>query len=153
MGLYLFFTLCELSGGFKIKLDQCINFRLTKLQQSVRQLFLEGLVPFGVTEGQCAVLHCLWDKDGQSPEQISEQIKIDSSLLTDVLERMEQKALIERRIAPNDKTVLQAVITDKGRQLEKPILQMIQDTNQRALASLKEDDTELLRLLLNKANK
>ncbi|HBQ86145.1 MAG TPA: MarR family transcriptional regulator, partial [Syntrophomonas sp.] len=39
-----------------MELEQCLNFALTKAQQSVHQLFKAELAPYGVTPGQYAFL-------------------------------------------------------------------------------------------------
>ena len=60
-----------------MELDQCLNFVLTKAQQSIHQLFKAQLAPFGVTPGQYAVLKCLWDEDGKTAKQIAELLFLD----------------------------------------------------------------------------
>ncbi|MGI1658328.1 MAG: MarR family winged helix-turn-helix transcriptional regulator [Desulfitobacterium sp.] len=133
-----------------MKLEQCINFTLAKTQQSIQQLFKAELLPHGVTPGQYAVLQCLWDEDGQTPTQLSERLFLDSSSMTGVLDRLEQKGLIERKPILKDRRALQVMLTDRGRQLKEPVLQAIKEANQKALANLSVEDAKILKQLLGK---
>ncbi len=133
-----------------MKLEQCINFTLTKLQQSVQQLFKAELLPYGITPGQYAVLQCLWDEDWQTPGHLSERLLLDSSSMTGILDRIEQKGLIERGAIPSDRRAVQVMLTDQGRQLKEPVIQVIKEANQKALASLQIEEANVLRELLGK---
>ncbi len=135
-----------------MKLEQCINFALTKAQQAVQQLFKAELAPFGITPGQYAILSCLWDEDGQTPKQLADRLSLDSSSITGILDRVEQKVLIERQPCPRDRRAIQVVLTSKGRALEQPVNQAIIDANKKALAEFKDQDSENLKKYLHKLN-
>jgi len=135
-----------------VELEQCLNFVLTKAQQSVHQLFKAELVPYGVTPGQYAVLKCLWDQNGQTAKQLAERLYLDSSSVTGILDRMEAKNLIEKRADPKDRRALQVLLTDKGRELEGPLSKVIEEANEKALHSLDEVQSESLKELLYKIN-
>lgn len=135
-----------------MELEQCLNFMLTKAQQSVFQLFKTELLPFGVTPGQYGVLKCLWDENGQTVKQLAERLFLDSSTVTGLLDRMEHKGLIEKKADPRDRRALQVLLTDKGRELEHPINQAIINANQKALHHMDELQAEALRQLLQRLN-
>ncbi len=135
-----------------MELEQCLNFVLTKAQQSVHQLFKAELVPYGVTPGQYAVLKCLWDQNGQTAKQLAERLYLDSSSVTGILDRMEAKNLIEKRADPKDRRALQVLLTDKGRELEEPLSKVIEEANEKALHSLDEVQSKSLKELLYKIN-
>jgi len=135
-----------------VELEQCLNFVLTKAQQSVHQLFKAELVPYGVTPGQYAVLKCLWDQNGQTAKQLAERLYLDSSSVTGILDRMEAKNLIEKRADPKDRRALQVLLTDKGRELEEPLSKVIEEANEKALHSLDEVQSKSLKELLYKIN-
>ncbi|NPV26518.1 MAG: MarR family transcriptional regulator [Firmicutes bacterium] len=132
-----------------MELEQCINFLLTKVQQSVHQLFKAELEPYGVTPGQYAILKCLWDNNGQSVKQLAERLSLDSSTITSVLDRLEQKGLIERHPDLHDRRALQVIITDKGRSLEEPLTQAIIEANKKAMKLLGDAEGRRLKQLLD----
>ncbi|HEX3011241.1 MAG TPA: MarR family transcriptional regulator [Syntrophomonadaceae bacterium] len=131
-----------------MELEQCLNFVLTKAQQSVHQLFKAELAPYGVTPGQYAVLKCLWDENGQTARQLADRLFLDGSTVTGVLDRMEQKGLIIKNTDPRDRRALQVNLTDKGRNLEEPLTRVIEDVNKKALHHLDEARARELKQLL-----
>lgn len=135
-----------------MELDQCLNFVLTKAQQSIHQLFKAQLAPFGVTPGQYAVLKCLWDEDGKTAKQIAELLFLDGSTITGVLDRIEQKGLIEKQVDPRDRRAIRVMLTDAGRSLEEPLTQAIIEANQKALVNFNDIEGESLKGLLHKLN-
>lgn len=133
-----------------MELDQCFNFLLTKAQQSVHQLFKAQLAPYGVTPGQYAVLKCLWDSDGKTAKQLAELLFLDGSTVTGILDRVEQKGLIEKHMDPRDRRAIRVTLTPAGRALEQPLTQAIIEANQKALTGLDSDQSESLKTLLHK---
>ncbi|MEN6461251.1 MAG: MarR family transcriptional regulator [Syntrophomonas sp.] len=135
-----------------MELEQCFNFVLTKAQQSVHQLFKAKLAPFGVTPGQYAVLKCLWDENGQTARQIAERLYLDGSTVTGLLDRLEQKGLIEKQVDPKDRRALKVLLTDAGKELEGPLSQAIIEANEKALKELNTAQSNTLKDLLHRIN-
>ena len=131
-----------------MELEQCLNFILTKAQHNVHQLFKAELAPYGVTPGQYGVLRCLWDENGQTARKLAERLALDGSTITGILDRLEQKGLIERLPDPKDRRALQVMLTDAGRELQEPLLKVILTANEKALSSLNEQQAALLRSML-----
>lgn len=131
-----------------MELEQCLNFVLTKAQHNVHQLFKAELAPYGVTPGQYGVLRCLWDENGQTARKLAERLALDGSTLTGILDRMEQKGLIEKLPDPKDRRALQVILTATGRELQKPLLQAIEHANKKALVKLNDQQAESLKGLL-----
>lgn len=133
-----------------MELDQCLNFVLTKAQQSVHQLFKAELIPHGVTPGQYSVLKCLWKDNGQTVKQLAEHLYLDSSTVTGILDRMEQKGLIKKTADPKDRRALQVLLTEKGQALEEPLSQAILNANKKAVQQMNDKEYESLKELLHK---
>lgn len=131
-----------------MELEQCLNFVLTKAQHNIHQLFKAELAPHGVTPGQYAVLKCLWDENGQTARKLAERLSLDGSTITGLLDRMEQKGLIEKLADPRDRRALQVMLTEAGQKLQKPLSQAIIDANQKALLNLDQNQAEALKQLL-----
>jgi DNA-binding MarR family transcriptional regulator len=132
-----------------MELEQCLNFALTKAQQSVHQLFKAELAPYGVTPGQYAFLKCLWDENGQTAKQLAERLFLDGSTVTGVLDRLDQKGLITKQADPKDRRALQINLTEKGRELEEPLTKVIEETNRKVLRNLDEASIQELRHILH----
>ncbi|MEQ8201519.1 MAG: MarR family transcriptional regulator [Syntrophomonadaceae bacterium] len=132
-----------------MELERCLNFILTKAQRHVNQLFKVELAPFGITPGQYAVLKCLWDENAQTARKIAARLYLDSSTITGLLDRMEQKGLIEKHSDPKDRRALQVVLTEAGKNLESPVSLAILDANRRALLVLDDMQGEDLKDMLD----
>jgi len=131
-----------------MELNQCINFLLTRAQQSVFQYFKARLANFDVTPVQYGILSCLWYENGQTPKQIASSLSLDGSTITGILDRMESKGLVERHPDPNDRRALRVVLTKKGKQLEEPIQQVISTANEEILNKFSPADRLKLKELL-----
>ncbi len=135
-----------------MELEHCVNFVLTKAQNSVQQLFKAELAPYGITPGQYGVLKCLWDQNGLTAKQLAERLCLDSSTITGILDRMENKGLINRYHDVRDRRALCVMITQEGQDLQEPVTQAIVSANKKALYSFNEEQSELLKKLLSELN-
>lgn len=132
-----------------MELEQCVNFALTRAQNIVHQYFKARLAPFGVTPGQYGILKCLWDENGLTVKQLAERMYLDSSTITGLLDRMENKGLIKRQQDPTDRRALSVILTPAGKELEGPVSQAIIDANKAVLQDVSDEEAEkLMKLLL-----
>ena len=133
-----------------MELEQCVNFALTKAQNIVHQFFKARLAPYGITPGQYGVLKCLWDEDGLTVKKLAERMYLDSSTITGLLARMENKGLIKRQSSPSDRSALSVVLTPAGKALQEPVTQAIIDANQAVLKNMSEEEADsFLNILLS----
>lgn len=105
----------------------------------------EKLSAFDITPIQYAVLYCLWEKNGKSPKEIAERLKLENSTISGILERMEKKDLIERRISKEDRRFIQVFATKKGASLEKDVLNAVEEVNEEVMSVFSEDECETLK--------
>jgi DNA-binding MarR family transcriptional regulator len=133
-----------------MELEQCVNFALTKAQNIVHQFFKARLAPYGITPGQYGVLKCLWDEDGLTVKKLAERMYLDSTTITGLLDRMENKGLIKRQSSPSDRRALSVVLTPAGKALQEPVTQAIIDANQAVLKNMSEEEADsFLNILLS----
>lgn len=133
-----------------MELNECINFLLTRTQQVVFQKFKASLAEYDVTPVQYGVLKCLWSKDGQNPSQIAASLYLDSSTITGILDRMENKGLIKRLADPSDRRSLKVILTEQGSRLKEPIIKIIDEENRKVLSILEEEERIKLIEYLNR---
>ena len=113
-----------------MQLNECVNFMLTNVQNAVFLCFKKQLQQFNVTPIQYALLKCLWDEDEQAPSQLAQHLCLDSSTVTGIMGRLEEKGLIVRQYCKTDRRRIIVCLTDAGRALQKPIEALIEETNQ-----------------------
>lgn len=122
--------------------DQCINFLLTTAQHSVFQYFSGCLEEYDITPAQYGVLSCLWDVEFSTPKQIAEELCLEMSTISGVLDRMQKKGLIERAANEKDRRGIRVLVTEKGKELKNPVTQIVEDVNKRVLGMFNIDDAE-----------
>lgn len=112
-----------------MKLQECINFLLTNVQNSVFLYFKKALQPLNVTPIQYALLKCLWEEDNQAPSQLAQTLCLDSSTITGILGRLEEKNYVVRGFCKTDRRKVTVCLTDEGRSLQKPVEEIIAQAN------------------------
>lgn len=127
-----------------MELNECVNFLLTQAQLKVFQYFKSRLSDFDVTPVQYGIMKCLWNEDGQMPGQIAASLGLDGSTITGILDRMENKGLVKRTPDPADRRALRVNLTEQGKNLQKPVENVIADANKIVLQTLTQDDKEKL---------
>ena len=126
-----------------MKLQDCINFILTHAQNAVFTYFKRELHHLDVTPIQYASLKCLWEEDGQMPSQLAETLHLDSSTVTGILSRLQDKGLIIRSFNTGDRRKVSVDLTDEGRAVEKPVSEIIERLNHELTDGISEADMEV----------
>jgi len=137
-----------LKEEFRLELNQCINFLLTTAQNAVFRHLSALLCPYGITPGQYGVLSCVWACPGASPGQIAEQLHLEASTVSSLLDRMQKNGLIEREVDPENRRGIRVVATGKALALEPPVQEIIRQVNDKVMAGFTDDQCAALRTAL-----
>lgn len=132
----------------QMQLEECVNYLLTTAQHSVFLKMTEKLSVYDITPIQYAVLYCLWENDKRSPKEIAERLKLENSTISGILERMEKKGLIERNISKEDRRFIQVQLTKKGADLEKDVLNAVEEVNGDVLSVFSQEERSTLKSYL-----
>ncbi len=123
---------------------------LLRTADVVRRFIGRMLEPFGVTAQQYNVLRIL---RGAGPEglptlAISERMIEEAPGITRLVDRLEAKELVRRKRCPGDRRQVLCFATPAALELLARIDTVMDDTDDRALGMLSDDDkTQLIRLL------
>lgn len=120
--------------------ENCINYLLTIAQHTVFQYFSSELEKYGLTPAQHGVLSCLWDKGTSTPKQLAEELYLEMSTISGVLDRMQKKGLIERTANEADRRGVIITATEKGRGLKEPVMETIAELNKRVMSAFNAED-------------
>ena len=132
-----------------MKLQDCINFILTHAQNAVFTYFKRELHHLDVTPIQYASLKCLWEEDGQMPSQLAETLHLDSSTVTGILSRLQDKGLIIRSFNTGDRRKVIVHLNDEGRALEKPVSEIIERLNHELTDGISETDMDVFHKVIS----
>jgi len=84
-------------------------------------------------------------KSYDTPKHLAENLSLETSTISGVLDRMQKKGLIDRVVNKEDRREVQVRITEKGRELEEQITVVIDDVNAEVLKSFTDDEIAYLK--------
>jgi DNA-binding MarR family transcriptional regulator len=120
--------------------------RLLRLGAALHRQLAERAAEYGVLVAEADVLFTL-RRSGPPyrllPSKLSESLLVSSGTLTNRLDRLEAKGLIERHPNPEDRRSVEVALTERGRRLADEAVTEHVENERRMLASLtaKERDT------------
>lgn len=128
-----------------MQLNQCINYLLTNSQHKVFQIMSNSLAPYDVTPVQYGVLYCLWELNKNNPKDIAEELRLENSTISGVLERMEKKQLIVREISDEDRRFIKVALTPKAEALREEVLSAVENVNNEVMKSFSDEEGLMLK--------
>lgn len=130
------------------KNDLCVHFLLAKALQRASRITKSKLDPYGITPVQFSVLRLLWGTDGQLGSKLGERLQMDSATMTGILDRMEMNGFVERNVDPQDRRTKIVYLTEKGRELEIPLSQKMDEWNDEVMADFNKEENEIFKRML-----
>ena len=108
----------------------------------VQKKQMDQLKDTGLTLGQPKVLDYLKDHDGASQKEIAAGCLIEAGSLTSILNRMEEKGLIERKMLNGNRRTFHIFMTEEGEEKQKLIDKNFQQIEERALSGISEEEIQ-----------
>ena len=135
--------------SFDLKLENQLCFPVYALSRQIIKKYRPFLKEIDLTYTQYITMLVMWEKEKITSREIGKLLYLDSGTLTDVLRKLEDKNLIERKRNSKDNRNLDISITHKGRDLE----QKAKDIPKKLFCELglKESEAIELRELLKKS--
>jgi DNA-binding MarR family transcriptional regulator len=101
-----------------------------------------------ITTEQWGVLVCLWNKDKQTQQAISEQSFKDKASITRLLDSLAKRDLIIRNSDPSDRRINIIHLTDKGKEMEEKAMTIVKESFNQAIDGINRDDLMFTRDIL-----
>lgn len=124
------------------------GFLIRRLNQIHYAIFSEECKAHNITPVQFGILTALSLKPGLDQTEIGTEVGLDRTTTADVLKRLEEKNLIERRPHPADKRSRQSLLTEEGFRVMKLLHTSMMRAQQRLLSPLSERNQEIFLKLL-----
>src|SRR5699024_6443883 len=87
---------------------------MSRAFQSVKKKVIEDIRRYGLNQTEFAVLELLYNKGSQPIQKIGKKILLARSSMTYVIDKLEEKRLIQRKACAKDRRVIYAHITQDG---------------------------------------
>ena len=106
---------------------------------------------FGMTPAQTHVLLHLHQSGGQLPQrELLDSLKVKPSTVNGILDRMEEKGLVERTVSGTDARQRLVALTLAGRKREEQVKQAFLEAEALIVRGLTKEETDTLRALLER---
>lgn len=106
----------------------------------IQKNFMEQVKSSGLTSGQPKVLDYLRDHNGANQKEIAAACHIEPGSLTSVLNRMEEKGLIERRMLDGNRRTFYIFMTDEGSRLKDLVEDNFASIEKKAFRNISSED-------------
>jgi DNA-binding MarR family transcriptional regulator len=103
------------------RMNQSFHYLIMINQALFQKKVLNKLMKMGLTPGQPKVLDYLSVYNGSMQKDIAYGCQIDPATLTGILERMEEKGLVERRIMNGNRRSSYVYLTESGKEKSKKV--------------------------------
>lgn len=111
--------------------EEMLCYSLGVAMRRVSKLYADALADHDITPPQLFVLTCLQEQDGRRVKELADQVCLDASSLTGLLDRTERIGLVERRPDPDDRRALRIHLTDAGRTRLTDLVPVIEKLTER----------------------
>lgn len=123
-------------------MDESLHYLIMANQMLVQRGLLERLKETGLTIGQPKVLDYLKDHDGSNQKEIARACFFEAGSLTSILNRMEEKGLVERRMLNGNRRSFHVFLTESGKKNQKLVEEMFAEIEKDALAGISSEEFE-----------
>ncbi|MFP8781246.1 MarR family winged helix-turn-helix transcriptional regulator [Hydrogenophaga sp. RWCD_12] len=132
-----------------IDIDQQPGYAIRRLHQISVGIFLQEAGEQGVTPVQYAALQVVGNQPGIDQRTLARTIALDTSTTGGVIDRLEARGWLERRMSPEDRRARQLFLTAAGEQALADTIPAMLRAQEQILAPLTERQrAEFMRLLM-----
>ena len=124
-------------------MDDSFHYLSMINHMTIQKKLMEQLKNTGLTLGQPKVLDYLKDHDGVSQKEIAAGCLIEAGSLTSILNRMEEKGLIERKILNGNRRTFHIFMTESGKENQKLVEEAFKKIDKTALNGISEEEQKL----------
>lgn len=122
----------------------------SQMYRKGRIFYSNKLEKYGLGSGQSIFLFQLYKKDGISQEELSNILYVDKATTTRAIQKLEKQGFVKRITSDRDRRSNIVYLTDKAKELQKDIENILKEWDTILLKSLTSDEKEKLLEILKK---
>jgi MarR family transcriptional regulator, organic hydroperoxide resistance regulator len=131
-------------------MEQTIGLLLVQICRAHRNQVAGALSQLRIHAGQDHVLHRLAIAEGTTQAALADAVCVDASTMTKTLARLERDGLIARKENPADARESRVYLTDRGRSLLQPVVEIWSESEERLVRVLTGTERSQLRRVLQR---
>ncbi len=140
-------SLLSTRGGM-IMIQSEIRLLLQKIAIQTRKTYANQLRELGLHIGQELALSYLWERDGITQSQLRHKTGSEASTISNMLKKLEQDDIVYRKQDEDDNRIHKVYLTEKGRDLQKPISAIWQSHEENMFGGFEPEDLLTMKQLL-----
>lgn len=121
-------------------MSESLHYLIMANQMLVQKALLEKLKTTGLTIGQPKILDYLKEHDGSNQKEIAKACFLEAGSLTTILNRMEEKGLIERKILNGNRRSFHIFLTEDGKLKQQLVEKTFADIEKEALKGISKEE-------------
>nr|WP_315241189.1 MarR family transcriptional regulator [uncultured Albidiferax sp.] len=131
-------------------LDDLPGHTIRRLQQIAVGIFMDETNDQNITPVQFALLFAAAQQAGLDQRTLAGKVGLDTSTIGAVVDRLEGRELIERKVSPDDKRVRLLSVTPAGLELLDTVMPAMQRAQERMLAPLPPADRPIFMAMVKR---
>jgi len=121
--------------------DSSIGFLISDVSRLLRRVYDRRVEPLGLTRAQWRVLVHVYRREGVSQTALAQVLEIEKPTLGKLVDRLEEKGWVERRIEARDQRTRRLVITKQARPLIDQMEELADGVHADALDGVADEET------------
>ncbi len=121
-------------------MDHSFHYLSMANQMLIQKALLEHIKGSGLTLGQPKILDFLKEHDGSTQKEIAAGCFIEAGSLTSLLNKMEEKGLIQRRTLNGNRRSFHIFMTEEGKRKQELIDQVFTKIEEKAHKNISEEE-------------
>ena len=131
--------------------DNKLGFLIKMIHVSFETKINMVLSKYDLTRSQCDIIIYLIRSEGLVTQRMIEKaLHVSNPTVTGLLNRLEAKGFLERKVSEKDARFKYIVLTEKARKVDKEILSKLEENERELFSFLTDEECEELRILLRK---
>jgi len=132
------------------RLEDSLGFAIHRTDMRLMLVGAQFLRDHGLTPEQYGVLATLCNRDGISQRELADHLVKDRPNITRILDKLQQKGLVERRPDPADRRIHRLYATAEGHALLQELIPSVLKLRKQMFGALSPAEQKTLRDLLDR---
>ncbi|RLB08638.1 MAG: hypothetical protein DRG39_08560 [Deltaproteobacteria bacterium] len=134
----------------RMTLSDCLCYVTGKTFRNMLSCYGPFIKGYNLTVSQLFLLLALYEKDGSTPQELSSKLALNSSTLTGILDRLENKGLIIRQTNASDRRSTIIRLTQRAKGLKEKLWAIYEEVNGNLCSALSQEEMEALFSIMGK---
>lgn len=134
-------------------LNDLITYHLRRAQVTSFNNFASAMSEVQITPGQFGVLTLIASNEGLSQSAVARALGVERSTMVAVIDGLEKRNLVVRTPSPTDRRSNALILSEEGQKLINDATNMANESDQKTVAALSDEEAIQLVTLLRKINR